>query len=92
MLPPIKEGHMARRRRNTSPDAEEHVATEHLENVTYTSDQIADVFTVIQPSAEELMQRYGVTWRTHEGRRVLNVPSTAPESAVREICAALAAE
>lgn len=44
------------------------------------------------PTAEELMHKYGVTWKELDGRRVLNVPSTAPESAVREICAALAAE
>ena len=45
-----------------------------------------------QPSSAELMRRYRITWGKVNGKRVLYVPSSAPEGAAKEVCDAIARE
>lgn len=51
----------------------------------------ARVFRKKKPSVTELMKRHNITWRTHEGRRVLNIPTTVDDSVKAELYAALKA-
>ena len=41
------------------------------------------------PGSAELMKMYGIRWGVYNGRRVLNVPSTAPANALKEVIEAL---
>ena len=41
------------------------------------------------PASAELMKMYGIRWGVYNGRRVLNVPSTAPANALKEVIEAL---